>query len=110
MELPDELKDIRLLLDQRLEGTVSYLFFQTYILHLAGSVGQSVDVRRQDAVGSICDGGNERIRSSVATVCVVATNSAATVKLERAAQGGHVGEGQQRLGCATLRSHRGMGS
>ncbi|KAK5825588.1 hypothetical protein PVK06_020444 [Gossypium arboreum] len=56
------------------------------------SVGKSGDVGCQGVVGSVCDGGNGRIRLRDAAVRVEATNSIATARPEGAAQCGYAGE------------------
>lgn len=63
----------------------------------------------QCAVGSVDDGGNTQIRPGVAAVQVEATNFAAIVRPERAAQCGHAGEEQQRLGGAARGANQGVG-
>ncbi|KAK5812235.1 hypothetical protein PVK06_027656 [Gossypium arboreum] len=75
-------------------GIVKEQYAQAFILRLIGSIlilryhrmrpsknfGQSEYVGREGAVDSVRDGGNARIRSSVAIVWVEATNSAAIAK------------------------------
>ncbi|KAG8491224.1 hypothetical protein CXB51_014389 [Gossypium anomalum] len=90
--LPEELEDIRLLLDQRLEADDVICRHRYHTLHPLRSVGQLEDVRYEGTVDSVRDGGNTRIRPSGATVKLEATNSIATARLERTAQGGHAWE------------------
>ncbi|MBA0680087.1 hypothetical protein Goari_011809 [Gossypium aridum] len=79
-----ELKDIRLLSDQRLEADFEWMPYVDNDMHPARSVGQSGDVGCKCVVENVCDGGNARIKPSDATVWVETTNSAATVRLEGA--------------------------
>ncbi|XP_017644631.1 serine/threonine-protein phosphatase 7 long form homolog [Gossypium arboreum] len=58
------------------------------------SVGQSIDVGRQCAIGSVHDGGNALIGLGVMAAWVEATNSTTIARLEGVVQGGHAGEGQ----------------
>ncbi|PPR99845.1 hypothetical protein GOBAR_AA20821 [Gossypium barbadense] len=80
MGLPEELEDIRLLLDQRSEA--------------------EVNVGGQSVICSVHDERNAQIESSFVTVRVEAKISIAIMRPEGVAQGGHAGEGQQRLGGA----------
>ncbi|MBA0788294.1 hypothetical protein Gotri_027962 [Gossypium trilobum] len=81
-----ELKDIRLLSDQRLEADFEWMPYVDNDMHPTGSVGQSGDVGCKCVVESVCDGGNARIKPGDATVWVETTNFAATVRLEGAVQ------------------------
>lgn len=58
---------------------------QCHILLPAGCVGESIDMRSQGVVGNVYDGGNTRIKLTVTTVWVVATNFVATTRPEGAA-------------------------
>ncbi|KAK5825165.1 hypothetical protein PVK06_019970 [Gossypium arboreum] len=87
--IPQELEDIRLLLDKRLEVEDVICRHRYYILHPLESVGQLEDVGYEGTVDSVRDGGNVGIRPGGATVKLEATNSTSTARLERTAQGGH---------------------
>ncbi|PPS07908.1 hypothetical protein GOBAR_AA12742 [Gossypium barbadense] len=64
-----------------------------------------VDIGCQDAIGSVDDDGNTRIRLGVTAVRVEAMNSVATVKPKRVVQGRHAWEEQQRLGSIARGAH-----
>ncbi|PPD83261.1 hypothetical protein GOBAR_DD19808 [Gossypium barbadense] len=91
MGLPEELEDFRLLLDQHFEAEVR-------------------DAGQEGVLDSVRDGGNAQIRLGVAIVWVEAMNSAATVRHEGVAQGGHVEEERKRLGREAQGAHLGLGS
>ncbi|MBA0675205.1 hypothetical protein Goari_016760 [Gossypium aridum] len=97
VKLPDELEDVRLLLDQRSEIKYVTIFVcqpRDHILHRARSFEQLGDVGLEGTIDSVRDGGNARIRLGSTIVRVYATNSTSVVRHKGTTEGGHAREEQ----------------